>query len=59
MHERLSIPFRLAAGAAALACCASAGAVQRNVLVTIENLSATNSIQTSRNPWRTWSNFGQ
>jgi|JI61114C2RNA_FD_contig_81_1368356_length_1149_multi_6_in_0_out_0_2 hypothetical protein len=44
MHERLSIPFRLAAGTAALAFCASAGAVQRNVLVTIENLAPSNSI---------------
>jgi hypothetical protein len=41
MHERLSIPFRLAAGAAALAFCASAGAAQ--IKVTIENLVPTNS----------------
>ncbi|EXI77313.1 MAG: PEP-CTERM motif protein [Candidatus Accumulibacter appositus] len=44
MHERLSIPYRLAAGAAALAFCVSAGAAQRNVLVSIENLASTNSI---------------
>lgn len=44
MHERLSIPFRMAAGAAALAFCASAGAAQVNVLVTIENLASQNSI---------------
>jgi hypothetical protein len=36
MHERLAIPFRLAAAAAALAFCASAGAAQ--IQVTIENL---------------------
>lgn len=42
MHERLAIPFRLVAGAAALAFCATAGAAQ--LRVTIENLAPANSI---------------
>ena len=42
MHERLAIPFRLAAGAAALAFCAAAGATQ--IQVTIENLAPANSV---------------
>ncbi|HRE86686.1 MULTISPECIES: spondin domain-containing protein [unclassified Candidatus Accumulibacter] len=44
MHERLSLPFRLAAGAAALAVCSAASAAQVNLMVTIENLAAANSI---------------
>jgi hypothetical protein len=58
MHERLSIPFRLAAGAAALAFCASAGAVQRNVLVSIENLAPTNSNSISFAPLHVAFNSG-
>jgi len=44
MHERASIPFRLAATAAALAFCGAAGAAQVQVTVNIENLAPANSI---------------
>lgn len=42
MHERLAIPFRLVAGAAALAFCATAGAAQ--IQVSITNLAPSHSI---------------
>lgn len=44
MHERLSLPFRCAVGAAALAFSASAAATQANVRVTVENLAQPNGV---------------
>ncbi|WP_313950273.1 spondin domain-containing protein [Accumulibacter sp.] len=44
MHERQFTPFRLVAATAALAFCATAGAAQVRIAVSIENLAPTNSI---------------
>lgn len=44
MHERLSIPCRLAAAAVALALCTAAGAAPVHLAVTIENLAPTDSL---------------